>query len=211
MPRKQAAFPIVPAVLLAALLLAIAGVLIARSGNSSAPSAPSVGSANGGFEGAPLPAVAAPPLRLTDLSGRPVALSDYRGRVVVLTFLYPGCGATCTVIAQQIRGALDELPSPVPVVIVSADPAADSPAAVQRFLRSVSLSGRAVYLTGSAGTLAPIWRAYRVRPASAGAAVFGRYAFVMLLDRSGRERVLYETEQLTPESLAHDIRTLGGG
>ncbi len=71
--------------------------------------------------------MAAPPLRLTDIGGRPVALSDYRGRVVVLTFLYPGCGAACTVIAQQIRGALDELASPVPVVIVSADPAADSP------------------------------------------------------------------------------------
>jgi len=164
MPRRQPAFPIVPVVVLAALLMVLAGVLIARSGNSSAPSAPSTTGANGGFDGAPLPAVAAPPLRLADLSGRPVALSDYRGRVVVLTFLYPGCGATCTVIAQQIRGALDELPSPVPVVIVSADPAADSPAAVSRFLKSVSLSGRAVYLTGAAAELKPVWSAYRVRP-----------------------------------------------
>jgi len=211
MPRKQPAFPIVPVVVLAALLLALAGVLIARSGNSSAPSSPSPSAQNGGFDGAPLPAVPAPPLKLTDTAGRPVSLSDYRGRVVVLTFLYPGCGATCTLIAQQIRGALDELSSPVPVVIVSANPAADSAAAAQAFLASVSLSGRAVYLTGSAAELAPIWRAYRVRPASAGAAVFGRYAFVMLVDRSGTERVLYETEQLTPESLAHDIRRLEGG
>ncbi len=33
----------------------------------------------------------------------------------------------------------------------------------------------------------------------------------MLIDAAGRERVLYETEQLTPEALAHDIRALGGG
>jgi protein SCO1/2 len=211
MPRKQPAFPIVPAVLLAALLLALAGVLIARSGNSSAPSGSSETASNGGLDGALLPAAAAPPLRLTDSSGRPVALSDYRGKVVVLTFLYPRCGATCTVIAQQIRGALDELPSPVPVVIVSADPAADSPAAVSTFLSSVSLGGRAVYLTGSQSQLTPIWSAYRVRPASAGPALFGRYAFVMLIDPSGRERVLYETEQLTPEALSHDIRRLEGG
>jgi len=211
MPRRQPTFPVVPVVLIAALLLALAGVLIARSGNSSAPSTPSVSATNGGFDGAPLRALPAPPLKLTDLSGRPVALSDYRRRVVVLTFLYPGCGATCTVIAQQIRGALDELPAPVPVVIVSADPAADSPAAVSQFLKSVSLAGRAAYLTGPQAALAPIWKAYRVKPASVGAVLFGRYAFVMLIDRSGRERVLYETEQLTPESLAHDIRRLGGG
>ncbi len=71
-----------------------------------------------------------------------MSLSSYRGQVVVLAFLYSTCGATCTLIAQQIRGALDELPQPVPVLIVSADPAADTPASVARFLARVSLTGR---------------------------------------------------------------------
>jgi len=31
---------------------------------------------------------------------------------------------------------------------------------------------------------------------------------VVLLDRSGRARVLFGPEQLTPEALAHDIRKL---
>ena len=52
----------------------------------------------------------------------------------MLAFLYSTCGATCVLIAQQIRGALDELPRPVPVLIVSADPRADTPARVKRFL-----------------------------------------------------------------------------
>ncbi len=58
------------------------------------------------------------------------------------------CSRSCTpraappasLIAQQIRGALDELPHPVPVLIVSADPAADTPASVARFLAQVSLT-----------------------------------------------------------------------
>jgi hypothetical protein len=38
-----------------------------------------------------------------------------------------------------------------------------------------------------------------------------RSQWVMLIDRSGRERVLFGMEQLTPEALAHDIRTLQAG
>jgi hypothetical protein len=34
---------------------------------------------------------------------------------------------------------------------------------------------------------------------------------VLLLDRAGRERVLFGIEQLTPESLAHDIGKLQAG
>jgi hypothetical protein len=50
-----------------------------------------------------------------------------------------------------------------------------------------------------------------VTPASAGRAAFDLHATVMLLDRRGSVRVLFQQEQLTPENLAHDIRKLEGG
>ena len=75
----------------------------------------------------------------------------------------------------------------------------------------MSLTGRVHYLTGSSAQLRPIWRAYRVHPASAGRVAFDRFAFLLLLDARGRERVLFEPEQLTPEALAHDIRKLQAG
>lgn len=164
-----------------------------------------------GFDGAALPgSVAAPDFTLTDQRGRRVSLSDYRGRVTVLTFLYSTCGATCVLIAQQIRGALDELAHPVPVLIVSANPAADTPAHIGGFLEEVSLSGRVQYLTGSPAQLRTVWRDYHVVPASAGHREFDPHATVLLIDGEGRERVLFEREQLTPESLSHDIRKLAG-
>jgi hypothetical protein len=33
---------------------------------------------------------------------------------------------------------------------------------------------------------------------------------VLLVDRAGNERVVFGLEQLTPESLAHDVETLAG-
>jgi len=195
------------------LVLALALVVILRAGggHGSSTEALSRSSPSSGFDGAALPAgVSAPGFTLTDQLGRPVSLSDYRGQVTVIAFLYSTCGAGCTVIAQQIRGALDELPRPVPVLVVSADPAADSPARVAGFLAANSLTGRVRYLTGPLTRLRSLWRAYRIAPAAAGRAAFERNAAVLLLDGQGRERVVFGLEQLTPESLAHDIGRLDG-
>jgi len=196
-----------------AVALAVAIALTGPSGGGSSATPPASEATNSsGFDGAVLsPSPAAPGFALTDQHGRSVSLSDYRGQVTILTFLYSRCGASCTLIAQQIRGALDELPKPVPVVIVSADPAADSPASIRRFLEEVALSGRAEYLTGPVSRLRAVWHAYRITPASTSRAAFDRFASLWLLDAKGRERVLFEPEVLTPESLAHDIRKLQDG
>ena len=194
----------------AALALTAAAILDRSTGRSASPAASSGASGSSGFDGAALPTAApARDFTLTDPSGRTVSLSRYRGQVTVLAFLYTTCGPTCVLIAQQIRGALDELAHPVPVLFVSVDPGADTPTRISGFLAQVSLSGRALYLTGSQAALRPIWRAYGIVAPTAGRAAFERSAGVLLLDRSGRERVIFQLEQLTPEGLAHDIGKLG--
>jgi len=181
----------------------------ASRGPSSSPSSTAEGSAGAsGFDGAPLPPTPARGFTLTDQHGRRVSLSDYRGQVVILTFLTTTQAGASALIAQQIRGALDDLNRPVPALAVSADPAADSPARVRAFLNSVSLGGRMEYLTGTPAQLAPVWRAYRVIPYPASRAAFERFASVLLIDPAGRVRVEFGVEQLSPEGLAHDVEKL---
>lgn len=200
-----------------ALVVALAVGLIAgrpssERSSSSSSQTPTHAAGTSGFDGAPLPGdIQAPGFTLTDQYDHQVSLADYRGRVVILTFLYSRCGATCILIAQQIRGALEELPKRPAVLIVSADPATDTHASVARFLEEVSLSGRVQYLTGSLAQLRKVWRAYAVTPASAGGATFDRFASILLLDAHGRERVLFQSEVLTPEALSHDIGRLQAG
>ena len=97
------------------LVIAVTALLLLVG--SSGPSSSSIFflllflSSASGFDGAALPAIVAHDFTLTDQYGHLVSLSDYRGQVVVLAFLYSTCGPTCIVIAQQIRGALDELAS----------------------------------------------------------------------------------------------------
>jgi protein SCO1 len=199
-----------------AVALILATVLGAWDGSSSR-STTQKGAPNGGFAGAAFPTgVRAPGFTLTDQHGHRVSLSAYRGRVVALAFLpVPFRGSTdcrsCVLVAQQVRGALDELGprAGVRTIFVNANPAAP-PARGGQLLFETSLNGRVEYLTGAAAQLRKVWRAYRVTPASAGRAASEAAITVLLIDRHGFERVGFGLEQITPEGLAHDIRLLEG-
>jgi protein SCO1 len=186
----------------------------ASSGAAADTASPGGGPSATGFDGALLPGNLRPyEFTLTDQYGRRVSLRALRSRVVVLAFLYTSSKTTAPLIAEQIRGALDELEghtSSVTALAVSVDPAADNPAHVRAFLRATSLAGRLEYLTGSLAQLRPIWRAYHVVTAAAGPRAYEEGAFVVLLDRAGAARVEFPLEELTPEALAHDIRKLEG-
>ncbi len=207
---------VTPIVLVLALVVLLDRPASRSSTNSTAAAAARAVAENAqastGFDGALLPqGVSTPDFTLTDQAGRRVSLSQYRGRVAILTFLSTTCHPTCPLIAQQIRGALNEMSAhPVPVLIVSADPTADTPTAVRRFLDEAALDGRVEYLTGSLGELHAVWRTYDIVPSQLGDAESPHAAAVLLIDRAGRKRDLFQVEQLTPEGLVHDIRKLEG-
>ncbi|MFN8203693.1 MAG: SCO family protein [Solirubrobacteraceae bacterium] len=142
---------------------------------------------------------------LRDQDGKVARLADDRGQVVVLTFMYSTCQDTCPVTAQQIRGALDQLGHDIPALAVSVDPANDTPAHAKRFLLEQKLTGRMRFLLGTRAQLAPVWKAYGIQPQGNG---FEHSAYVLLIDKHGRQRIGFPVDQLTPEGLAHDIRKL---
>jgi protein SCO1 len=143
---------------------------------------------------------------LSDQDGKPASLREYRGRVVVLTFMYSTCQDTCPVTAQTIRGALDQVGHDVPVLAVSVDPGHDTRDSAERFLVKQSMSaGRMRFLLGTRAQLQPIWKAYGIQPQGNG---FEHTAYVAVLDQTGRQRVAFTIDHLTDRDLAHDIRKL---
>jgi protein SCO1/2 len=208
--RYQSRFvlPAVCVILAVALVLAI--VLGDGHGGGSPGSSTTGASHNGNFDGAAFPpGVRGHNFALTNQRGQRVSLSAYRGKVVVLAFLFSNC-RTCVLVADQVRGALDEVEGThgVATIFVSTNSQADTRASVNRFLSETSLSGRVEYLRGTAKELQPIWKAYAIPPVSAGKAASEAGSTVLLIDRDGSERVGFGLEQITPESLAHDIRLL---
>jgi len=159
------------------------------------------------FRGPVMPAnFRAPAFSLLDQDGRRASLADYRGRVVIVSFMRAGCHEACPIMTQQIRGALDDLGASVPVLAVSVNPAEDTPALARRFVARQHMKGRMRFLVGSLGQLRHVWRGYGIQPEVGG---LHHSAFVFLVDRRGYGRVGIPEGQLTPEVLAHDLRRLG--
>jgi protein SCO1/2 len=179
-------------------LTAVAGVLLFAVGDRTTRSA--------GFSGAVRPAgIPTAEFGLRDERGHVVRLRDLRGRPAVVTFLYTTCRDTCPLTAQQIRAALDDLGTDVPVIAVSVDPAGDTPARARAFNVRQGMAGRMRWVLGTTAQLQRIWRAYGVAPQTAQSE---HSASTVVLDGHGRQRVGFATSVLTPEGLAHDIGAL---
>ncbi len=188
------------------LLAAIGAVLI--SGQSSGATA-NAGTQSSAFDGPTMPPnLHASNFSLLDQNGKRVTLSNYRGRVVVLTFIHSLCHDACPFMVEQIKGALNDLPDAgrtVEVVGVTAEPAQDTVANRRKFLAQHEMTGRLAYLNGPLPVLKQIWHAYAIEPVTP---KIDHSTFVLLIDKRGIERVGFPADELTPEGLAHDIGVL---
>lgn len=188
----------------------VAIVLVVVLSRTQAQDEPPLG--QDGWAGAISPDIPAKDFTLRDQDGRPASLKQYRGRNVILTFLYSTCQDTCPVTASTIRTALDDLGTDVPALAVSVDPANDTPLSARKFLLKRSVNGRMRFLLGTQAELAPVWKAYGVLPQRPGKPTadpaFAHSARIVLIDRRGRQCVAFPIEQATPEGIAHDLRRM---
>src|SRR2546427_10851708 len=134
-----------------------AGVLTSNASNLT----PAVNSS--GLQGTDLGGVPAPNFRLTDQSGQPVSLSQFKGKPVVLTFLYTHCPDHCPLTAEKLHAVMLSMGSDaqrVGVVAVSTDPQRDTTAAALYFSQGHRMQKYWHYLPGTERELSPAWANY---------------------------------------------------
>jgi protein SCO1/2 len=159
-----------------------------------------------------LPAKQAPAIHLRNYLGQAVTLSQYRGKAVLVTFLYTNCPDICPLIASNLRVALNMLgkhDSQVQVIAVSVDPRGDTPANVARFVSDHEMTGRMQYLIGSASELAPTWKAWNVGSERevGQPQLISHSALVYGISASGKLTTIYPAT-FEPSEIAHDVPRL---
>ena len=190
----------------ACALFAMIGVIAISRTGAQPDSAAVVHNPGSPFRGGTLPpGVHAPDFKLTDQDGKPVSMAQYRGRPVVVTYVYSHCKETCPLQAQMIRGALDDLGRDIPALGISVDPFGDTPASARTFLRKARMDGRMRFVLGKRRQLQPVWRGFAIQPQLRDSE---HQAYITLVDRKGLQRVAVPINQTSPEDLAHDIRIL---
>lgn len=188
------------------LLLAGLGVLLVSRINAQTDAPPVVQSAKSPFRGGTMPpGVRAPQFRLTDQNAKPVSMAEYKGRPVVVTYLYTHCKETCPIQAQMIRGALDDLGHDIPALAISVDPFRDTPASAKAFNRKAKMTGRLRWVLGTRRELQPLYRGFAIQPQLRDSE---HQAYITLVDRQGFQRVAVPINQTSPEDLAYDMKVL---
>src|SRR5215467_7463103 len=158
---------VVPLVLVLVVAGAATAVLaIGSKGSDKLPNNVKKEAPANGFVGATLsPIRQAPPIALRNYLGKPVTLAEYRGKAVLVTFLYVHCPDVCPAIASALRVVRQQLgpeDSKMQIIAVSVDPRGDKPSSVARFLAQRRMTGQMQYLIGSAKQLVPVWKAWNV-------------------------------------------------
>lgn len=153
----------------------------------------------------------APDFALRNSTGKLVRLSQYKGKAVLLTFIYTHCPDVCPLIVANMHNALLKLgaqASKVQIVAVSVDPKRDTPKTVKAFLAAHDMTGRMEYLNGTPKELVPVWKAYGIEvQATPDQREVGHSGLVYGITANGIRRAVYPAD-LKSEWLVHDVPVL---
>ena len=138
----------------------------------------------------------APDITLVNQFGQPMSLSQFRGKVVMLSFEDSECTTVCPLTttsmleAKQLLGAAG---NQVQLLGVDANPTATSVADVLAYSRVHGMVNQWDFLTGSSAQLKAVWNAYHIAVQIEQGQIDHTPA-LFVIDQRGREQKLYLTQ-----------------
>ncbi len=150
---------------------------------------------------------------LTDHTGKPRTLADFRGKAVVIFFGYTQCPDYCPTTLSELAAAMTKLgpdAARVQVLFVTVDPERDTAELLSRYVPAFNPSFLGLY--GDAAATAATAKEFKILYQKQAGATPGTYtmdhsAGTFIFDPQGRLRV-YESYGQGPDVFAHDIRVL---
>ena len=152
-------------------------------------------------------------LRLTDHNGKPRALPDFRGKVVLVNFGYTQCPDVCPTTLADLASAMKKLgadASQVQVLFVTVDPKRDRPELLREYLPAFDPTFLGLY--GDADATAKVLRDFKIyaqqRPGKTpDTYTVDHAAQTFVFDRQGKLRLVMGYG-MAPEAIASDVRIL---
>ncbi len=146
---------------------------------------------------------------LTAHTGKPIRVSDYQGKVVVLFFGYTHCPDICAPTLTRLSTMLRQLgpeAERVQVLFVTVDPKHDTVAQLASFVPKFHPT--ILGLTGSEQEIGKVAQDYKVAfQHNPGTTVIDHFGGILMKDPKGRLRLLFKNDA-TAEDMTHDVRLL---
>jgi len=157
----------------------------------------------------------APGFALRDSGGALVRLSDLRGKVVVVAFIYTSCTTVCPILGQQMASLQKRvnddplLRGRVMLLSVTVDPARDDAAVLASYAAKLGADPATwKFLRDSPEALTPVLGAYHEWTRTMPDGDLDHPARVYLIDADGQIREIYSLAFFDPRQALIDIRSL---
>jgi len=184
-------------------------ILLALLGTCITPAA-----AHGTKDNERLPVVGrAANFALTTQSGERLSLTDLRGKVLAVTFIYATCKDTCPILTAKMATLQRRLGADfgprVRFVSVTVEPEVDTPAVLEAYAQRFAADPAGwSFLTGTGAEVSDVVRRYgafakRVKPGEV-----DHLFLTSLVDRRGMLRVQYLGYRFDPDEMLRDLRSL---
>jgi protein SCO1 len=153
-----------------------------------------------------------PPLRLKDSTGEMFDISEHKGKVVLLTWLYVKCPDICPLIVSNLKVAQTKLGAKAKdmvIVAVTTDPERDTPKAVNKFIAGRGMTGRMQYLVGKEAEIHRTWTNWGIvaEPAAANPELIEHSSPIYGISASGQIMTLYPAN-FKPDQIVRDVPLL---
>ncbi len=147
--------------------------------------------------------------------GTRTRLSAFRGRVVLLTFVYANCPGACPLVTGKFLGLHRELKQrgggrpQVQLLSITVDPQNDTVVALAAYARQLGVRDRSwLFLTGSEEEVQTVLDAYNLWRKKLPNGLVDHVMRVYLIDPQGDVREIYDSRLLSVDLVLQDIHTL---
>jgi protein SCO1 len=160
----------------------------------------------------------APDFDLTDQAGKPVSISQFKGRPVIVTFIDPLCRNLCPTEAKILDSVVAKFPAgqKPAIVAVSVDQWGNARHVLLQDIQKWKLPAQWHWAVGPAASLRKVWAAYEIGVSDAPKTVAGitvhnisHTEASFLVDAKGDQRALYLYPFRAPD-VARTLRQLAG-
>ena len=154
---------------------------------------------------------AAPGFTLVDQKGRPLSLSNLRGKAILLNFGFTSCTDLCPLQTANMLEVLRRIGPGVPVhaIMITTDPEVDRIKVLRAYGRRYGIDTRNwSFLTGPREALQKVWSAYGVSVAPLARGLVDHNYVLALIDAGGNWRATYHGEAWDVKRVAEDFRKI---
>ncbi|MFN4261280.1 MAG: SCO family protein [Gemmataceae bacterium] len=158
----------------------------------------------------------APAVDLITQDGKPLRLSDLKGKVLVVSFVFTTCSGTCPATTHRLSALQAELKrqgllqdGKIHLLSITLDPERDTPDVLRRYMKLYDADPQSwTFLTGPPAQVKEAFTAWGMWARPAANAQLDHPSRIFLVDPQGRIREIYHLGYFKAPWVVEDIRLL---